>query len=340
MTALMVTERRGDNPLSRRDVGIIINPKHAVTSRAYSTLIAGLRESRVHYRTMVTTTARSGRWQAEQLVDWGAEAVIILGGDGTLRSAAPVLAEARILTFLIPTGTANVLSRHIGLVTPRQALAHCLRTLRSTPDFGTSHRCSVPVNIADYCRADGSREQTHFLSLAGIGGDARAVAHHHAAPGLLGYAWGAARALFAPELTLHSDDSGRPDDLGHSDDIGHSDDSGSAWSIMVSKAARPAGPITVFPHARFDGEDFSVLTVGPLPSDPLRRARVWVTIAVSCLQSNPDWHPVMHYRRATSVTVTLSGAAPAQLDGDLIGDCLELHLRAGDSLLQVSAPAS
>ena len=94
MTAMMTAEGRGDSPLLRRDIGIIVNPTHAGTSRAYSTLIAGLCESRFHYRTMVTTAVRSGRWQAEQLVDWGADAVIILGGDGTLRSAAPVLAAA------------------------------------------------------------------------------------------------------------------------------------------------------------------------------------------------------------------------------------------------------
>jgi diacylglycerol kinase (ATP) len=337
---MMTAEGRGDNPLPRRDIGIIVNPKHAVTSRAYSTLIAGLRDNRVHYRTMVTTKARSGRWQAEQLVDWGAEAVIILGGDGTLRSAAPVLAESGALTFLIPTGTVNVLSRHIGIGTPRQALAHCLRTLRSTADIGTSYRRSVPVNIADAHLADGSREQTHFLSLAGIGGDARAVAHHHAAPGLLGYAWGAARALFAPELTLHTGDTGRANDSGCPDDSGHIDESRSVWSIMASKAVRPAGPITVFPDADFDGEDFSVLTVGPLPAGALRRARAWTAIAVSCLQGHPDAHPLMHYRRATSVTVSLNESAPAQLDGDLIGDCLELRLSTGDSSLEVSAPAS
>lgn len=322
MTRSETVDRRTEEPPRRGDVGIIVNPKHALTHRAYVRLIAGLRDRRVRYRTMTTTTARSGRWQAEQLVDWGAEAVIILGGDGTVRAAAPVLAAAGVLTFILPTGTANVLSRHVGFRSPRQAMDHCLHTLRTAADPEAIHRRGVPVNTAEYTRADGSREHTHFISLAGIGGDARAVSRHHLAPGLLGYAWGAARSLFGPELDLNADTAG------------------TAWSVMASKTARPAGPVTVFPDAEIDDDKFSVLTVGPLPAGAIRRLQAWTTIASACLQGTPLAHPLMRYRRAASVSVTLSEAAPAQLDGDLIGDCLELHLSAGDRVLWVSAPAS
>ncbi|QUL80785.1 diacylglycerol kinase family protein [Brevibacterium sp. SMBL_HHYL_HB1] len=241
---------RPDQRSATAGVGIIVNPKHVATRRAYTKLSEALRERAVAYRTMTTTAVRDGRWQAEQLVDWGAEVVIVLGGDGTIRAAAPVLAEAGIPAALVPTGTANVLSRHVGLGSTRQAIAHCLRILRSAGDDADASIRRVPINVAKIRRADGRWEQTAFLCLAGIGGDARAVARHHALPGLAGYAWGAATALFAEGLAVTGDalTAGEP-----------------VWSVMASKVARPAGPISVFPSARVDDEQFSALTVGPLP---------------------------------------------------------------------------
>src|SRR5699024_2767602 len=88
--------------------GLSANPKHVATRRAYTERSEALRDRAVAYRTMTTTAVRDGRWQAEQLVEWGAEVIVVLGGDGTIRAAAPVLAEAGIHAALVPTGTANV----------------------------------------------------------------------------------------------------------------------------------------------------------------------------------------------------------------------------------------
>lgn len=319
----MIVNDRPDQRSATAGVGIIVNPKHVATRRAYTELSEALRDRAAAYRTMTTTAVRDGRWQAEQLVDWGAEVIIVLGGDGTIRAAAPVLAEAGIPAALVPTGTANVLSRHVGLGSTRQAIAHCLSILRSAGDEADASIRRIPINTAKVRRADGRWEQTAFLCLAGIGGDARAVARHHGLPGLAGYAWGAARALFAQGLTVTGDavTSGEP-----------------VWSVMASKVARPAGPISVFPSARVDDEQFSALTVGPLPRGSARAVRAWAGIAAACLKGRPESHPLMHYRSTTAVTIRLDAPAPAQLDGDLIGDCLELRLSAGRQRLLVSAP--
>ncbi|TGD12540.1 hypothetical protein EB836_05635 [Brevibacterium sp. S111] len=351
MTMQEPVEGRAETVHPMTGIGIIVNPKHAPTHRSYAVLTAGLRRLRMRYRTMTTTESRSGRWQAEQLLAWGAETIILLGGDGTIRAAAPVLAEAGVLTFLIPTGTANVLSRHVGISSAREAIDHCLHTLPLTADpkpghrpsnqagkhadtmtvvsaAATNHGRSIPINTVEARGADGSWTRHDFISLAGIGGDARAVAHHHRAPGLLGYAWGAARALFAADLasqTRRAVEASAPESM---------------WSMMASKVARPAGPISVFPDARIDDAEFSVLRVGPLPRGTARRFLAWGGIASACLQGRPAQSPFMHYRRSASATVKLTRPAPAQVDGDLIGDCLELRVSAGESRLWVSAPPS
>lgn len=329
---------------SRIAAGIILNPKHPATLRAYAELVPELRNAGAHYRSMTTSIERSGRWQAEQLVKWGADIVIILGGDGTIRATASVLAEADILTFLVPTGTANVLSRHIGLRSCRHAIEHCVSTIASfIRDGAPPNLRNVPINTAEFRTADGARHGTVFISLAGIGGDARAVAHHHASLGLLGYAWGAARALFAADFTASTGDTGSMRDAARAEDTastGEGTDSGPVWSVMASKVARPAGPIAVFPEARIDAPTFSMLTVGPFPHSPMARCRAWAGIAAACLQGRPEAHPLMNYRRTTQTTVTVESPVPAQLDGDLIGDCLELRVNAGEKTLRVSAPAS
>lgn len=319
----MIVNDRDDQRRAATGVGIIVNPKHVATRRAYTELSQALRDRAVAYRTMTTTEAADGQWQAERLVDWGAEVIIVLGGDGTIRAVAPVLAEAGIHVLLVPTGTANVLSRHVGISSTRQGLAHCLRMLR--PAGGQDLVRRVPVNTVEIRRADGRWEQTEFLCLAGVGGDARAVARHHALPGLAGYAWGAARALFAEGFAVSGDalTAGAP-----------------VWSVMASKVARPAGPISVFPSARVDDEQFSALTVGPLPRGSARVVRAWAGIAVACLKGRPESHPLLHYRSTTSVTIRLDAPAPVQLDGDLTGDCLEVRLSAGRQRLLVSGPRS
>ncbi|MGO3021812.1 MAG: diacylglycerol/lipid kinase family protein [Brevibacterium sp.] len=335
---MAAADRPGSRPKSIA-VGIILNPKHPATLRAYAELVPELRNVGAQYRSMTTSVERSGRWQAEQLIAWGADTVILLGGDGTIRATAAVLAEAGTPTFLVPTGTANVLSRHIGLRSSRHAIDHCMRTIASIIRAGDPPNLrNVPINTADFQTADCARHRTEFISLAGIGGDARAVAHHHASLGLLGYAWGAARALFAADFTASTADtaSTREGTAGAEEGIA----SGQVWSVMVSKVTRPAGPIAVFPEARIGAQTFSMLTVGPFPHSPMARCRPWAGIAAACLQGRPDTHPLMNYRRTTETTVTVESPVPAQLDGDLIGDCLELRVSAGEKTLRVSAPAS
>ncbi|MGO0603514.1 diacylglycerol/lipid kinase family protein [Brevibacterium linens] len=341
---MAAADRPGSRPKSIA-VGIILNPKHPATLRAYAELVPELRNVGVQYRSMTTSVERSGRWQAEQLIAWGADTVILLGGDGTIRATAAVLAAADILTFLVPTGTANVLSRHIGLRSSRHAIDHCMRTIASIIRAGDPPNLrNVPINTADFQTADCARHRTEFISLAGIGGDARAVAHHHASLGLLGYAWGAARALFAADFTASTADtasmrdtaSTREGTAGAEEGIA----SGQVWSVMVSKVTRPAGPIAVFPEAHIGAQTFSMLTVGPFPLSPIRRCRAWAGIAAACLRGKPDAHRLMNYRRTTETTVAVESPVPAQLDGDLMGDCLELRVSAGEKTLLVSAPTA
>ncbi|WP_413335475.1 diacylglycerol/lipid kinase family protein [Brevibacterium sp. GP-SGM9] len=321
-------------------VGIIVNPKHARTTRAYADLVRRLRAQRIRYRSFSTTPQRSGAWQASDLIAWGADIVIILGGDGTIRAAAPVLAAAETPVMLVPTGTANVLSRHVGIRSHRHAIATCVshaitacasRAIAACAQPGSTREIGVPINDVEYLDVDGHWQRSHFICLAGLGGDARAVAEHGRAPGLLGYALGGVRALFAPSMDARIDapTAGVPDTNGAPSP---------RWSIMASKVARPAGPIPVFPQARIDADDFSFLSVGPLAEEPGDRLGDWARIAAACLQGRPGAPATMNYRTGRELTIGLDSPEPAHLDGDPIGDCLGMRISAGTTRLRVLVP--
>ncbi|MDN6303924.1 MAG: hypothetical protein L0J57_12895, partial [Brachybacterium sp.] len=182
-----------------------------------------------------------------------------------------------------PTGTANVLSRHIGI----RSAEHALRLVESHLNSRRTRSCAVPVNEADCLTADGSRRE-HFLSLAGIGGDARAIVDRAVLPRILGervlgYAFGAARALFAPLFDVRI--AGAP---ARPDTTSATTPRTPVWSVMASKTARPAGPIPVFDHAEGTAGEFEFLAVALTTTAPGDRLGEWAQIAWDCVNRRPE----------------------------------------------------
>jgi diacylglycerol kinase family enzyme len=52
-----------------------------------------------------------------------ADAVVVLGGDGTVHRHLPVLVEAQRPVLVVPHGSGNDFARALGISSPRQALA-------------------------------------------------------------------------------------------------------------------------------------------------------------------------------------------------------------------------
>ncbi len=289
--------------------GIIVNPRHRRSALAYAVLARHLQSQAVRYRTTTTTRAWPGRRQARELVDWGADLLIVFGGDGTVRAIAAELTGTKVPVLVVPTGTANVLVRHLR----RHHLGE--DTVR------------VPVNEAEYVDADGHRRREVFISMAGIGGDAEAVAGKNVVPGILGYLWGGLRALFSPGV--HAQTATIPES--------------SCWSIMASKVSHPAGPIAVFPRAEATADEFEFLAVR-FEREPVtavsraERLRGWARVVRDGLAGTPERNPAMDYWMGSRLHITLDDTAPVHLDGDSIGDCRELSVRAGTERLLLIVP--
>jgi diacylglycerol kinase family enzyme len=100
---------------------------------------------------------------ARQRIEQGADLILALGGDGTLNELLPGVAHSSVPLGVIPGGTANVLSRELGLgASPLKAvrrLAECV-PLR------------VPLGVL---QCESEAEPRYFLLMAGVGFDAHIV---------------------------------------------------------------------------------------------------------------------------------------------------------------------
>ena len=96
----------------------------------------------------------------------------------------------------------------------------------------------------------------------------------------------------------------------------------------------------MFPQARIDAEALTVLRVGPIPTDSSHAAeRGQESPQHAC---RADRRRTAHElsQRTTEMQSPVESPMSAHLDGDLIGDCLELRVSVGEKKLLVSAPTA
>jgi diacylglycerol kinase family enzyme len=170
--------------------------------------------------------------QSQNLDDY--DAVVAAGGDGTVREVAEALIGSSTPLALIPTGTANVLAKELGLPGKAADLATFIRTARA-----------APVTLGLYESTSGSG---HFVLMAGAGFDARVVAgvnrrlKHRV--GKVAYLWRAIQDLpRCPGRRLRL----RIDGAEHE----------AAWAV-VSNVSSYAGNFIVAPDADIVGDSFQV----------------------------------------------------------------------------------
>lgn len=234
----------------------------------------------------------------------GAPVAAVAGGDGTLGVAAEALCNTGTALALFPAGTMNVFSREIGI---RQDFDHALHILNK----GRARE-------VDLFAFNGRP----FLQMAGIGADARAV---ELTTWEMKKKWKAFAYVIAgarvcterqPRLTLATDDGrvleGR--------------------SILFGNGRRYGGPLNFFAEA--DNEDGLLDAVVFNHSIP--------SIIGECLMAavHGGFHSRRHgrfeYIQMTGGTVTTSGHAACELDGDYAGNAPVRITRHGS--LKVLAP--
>jgi diacylglycerol kinase (ATP) len=109
-----------------------------------------------------TSLEDPGYAATEQALDQGAELVLALGGDGTVRAVLTVLAGSKVPLAVIPFGTGNLLARNLGI--PLGDLAAAVGIALNGADR------VIDVGRIEPTTADGRHER--FAVMAGVGMDA------------------------------------------------------------------------------------------------------------------------------------------------------------------------
>jgi len=113
----------------------------------------------------ITASPAQGRAAAREAVAAGASLVVVAGGDGSVRSAAAILAGTGIILGIIPGGTCNLLAAALGVpLRPDQAIAALAAARERAIDMGHAWVGRSPA------------APTPFVVAAGVGFDARVMA--------------------------------------------------------------------------------------------------------------------------------------------------------------------
>lgn len=110
--------------------------------------------------TAMTSCRGDGYRLASQAVETGYNAVVAVGGDGTVNEVASAMCDTDVAMGIIPCGSGNGLARHIGLP--------------SDPIESAKVVCPDNVHDCDYCTANGNK----FFCTFGTGFDAAVTKHY------------------------------------------------------------------------------------------------------------------------------------------------------------------
>lgn len=305
-------------PVRDAAVVVIVHPlrRHAaaiVRRLRHHTVAAGMQ-----LRVERTTAQRPGAQQAAEAVAAGATRVIVAGGDGTIRSVASGLAGSDAALGIIPTGTANLFARNLGLRPPCTQRALETSGHRALSGAPTRH----DVGLLRWCDTDLRWHSTTFLAVVGLGEDAAVVAATDEAlkarTGWPAYLLRGAARLRSPLHGIHV----RVDD-GPEREL-------PAWSVLIGSVPRIPLGVRVFPGVRTDSGDLEVLRAAP------GSLRDWASIGWHGLIRRPQRARTLHFQRARRVELRPRAPLLLQADGDLLGRAVGVRAEVSPAALLVA----
>ncbi len=295
---------------------LIHNPKATTTSAELVELIVGALASDCELEVAPTKRRDHAGYLAAGAVHEGHDAVVVLGGDGTVNEVVQGLARTPVRLGIIPGGSTNVLARLLGLTAdPVTATGR----LRSALREGRSQRISL-----------GRAGERWFCFNAGIGFDADVVHRVEARTGLKRAVRQATFLYCGVQSWAGGYDRGAR--------LAVSGDDGTTVEELRALVACNADPYTYLGDrpARLCREAdlaggldaFGLRTLALVPL--LRVARAALTDRDPLrLKATTGWHD------QSTLTVTADRPVPVQVDGDPLEPTTRLELTAVRQALDV-----
>lgn len=298
-------------------VAAVFNPSKISLSRLKEALAKkGLTEIPI----FASDRDTNGELAAKEAIALGAEKIVVVGGDGTIRGVAQAITDSglEIPLGLVPLGTGNVLARNL-----RLPIGNLDKSLTRAIN-GSAYR--VDLGVARSVSINGQIQTHYFTGIAGLGMDARIMQRTQPKlkrrVGWIAYIDGGLRSLpLKFEKFDLSADEQQVRTL-------------KSYSILVGNAGWLPGQISMMPDARLDDGRLDVAAIGP------RKLFNWVDFLSRITWQNKVVRPLALGRKWMDQTANLktmenlNGSririkphtpTPMQLDGDVIGEILEVE---------------
>jgi YegS/Rv2252/BmrU family lipid kinase len=252
-----------------------------------------------------------GRSMAATAVKEQFDLVVAAGGDGTVRIVADGLANSGIPMGIVPSGTANLLARNLGIpMAEADAIDVVLSGRTRTIDL-------IKLTIDE-------REPEHFAVMAGMGIDAMTMDETRAdlkdKIGTAAYVVAGARALgrLPVPMTIKVDD--------------HHTHRRHAMICVVGNVGKLPGNIILIPGAEPDDGQLDVYVASP------HRFTQWVKVFTRLITRRSNGEDRVDQWRGRRVEVRLDKPDSYQLDGDVIGELRRLVAEVQPEALSVRVP--
>ncbi|MBT2521133.1 diacylglycerol kinase family protein [Arthrobacter sp. ISL-28] len=305
--------------LEHQRVAVVLNPIKAKSPEARAAiqracLTAGWEAPRF----FETTLEDPGHSQARAALEYGADVVLVGGGDGTVRVVAESLAHTGVAMGLVPLGTGNLLARNVDLD------VYDLHGNIQTALFG--HQRYIDTARMGIENSQTGRSSSHaFLVIAGIGMDAEVVGDTNdglkRAVGWLAYTEAGVRHLQGrrKKVSISLDDQ--------------PEQARKIRSVLFANCGLVPGGIDLIPQAMIDDGMLDVVVMSP------RSAVGWLAMYTKILFKHKRHLPVMSVYRSGKVVIKCPEPMPTQLDGDTSGEATKVTVQVDPRSLLIRVRA-
>jgi diacylglycerol kinase (ATP) len=252
-----------------------------------------------------------GRSMAATAVEQQVDLVVAAGGDGTVRIVADGLANTGIPMGIVPSGTANLLARNLGIpMTEDDAIDVVLSGRTRTIDL-------IKLSVDE-------GEPEHFAVMAGMGIDAMIMDETRPELkdkiGTAAYFVAAARALgrLPVPMRIKLDDR-RPRRR-------------RAMICVVGNVGELPGNIVLIPGAQPDDGQLDIYVASP------HRLTQWIRVFARLITRRSNGEDRVDQWRGRRVEIRLDEADSYQLDGDVVGELRRLVAEVQPEALSVRVP--
>jgi YegS/Rv2252/BmrU family lipid kinase len=300
-------------PSSERRVAAILNPVKVDDPAGFQQMVErmALESGWGQVSWWETTVEDTGYQMAHEAAVSGADLVLAIGGDGTIRAVCEELAGTGIPVGIVPAGTGNLLARNLSIPL----------YLRAAVDVGLNgqDRAIDMVHVSGDEMADAT-----FLVMAGMGFDAAIMEgvneDFKAKVGWLAYVWSALKALMFPAIRVEVSVDDGPFTKHR------------ARTLVIGNVGHLQAGMPLIPDAAIDDGQLDVVLLYP------RRFLSWLPVAARVLTKNPRTDESITRMTGRTVVVRAPAPAPRQLDGDLVAPGKELRAECIHGRLLVRVP--